>query len=428
LLRRYGFPVNPNIAHFDAIEKVIEYCLSWADKRSELLYDTDGMVIKVNDLDQRDRLGMTSKAPRWVTAFKFAAEQGLTKLLSIEVQVGKTGALTPVAHLQPVQLAGTTVSRASLHNADFIASKDIRIGDMVVVEKAGEIIPYVVRSEKDARTGQEKIFHFPKTCPVCGSPVKRDEKGAFYRCTGANCVARLKRQLRSFAQRNAMDIEGLGPEIIDQLVDSGLVQSIPDLYRLKLEDLIELERMGKKSAQNLLDGIAASNDRGLARVLTGLAIPHVGETVADLLAQEFHKVDALEQARLEKLSQVKGIGPVIAESVHEYFQSEGGRKIIRELRELGVKLTEEPRPSPTQVGGKDLTGKTFVVTGTLQRYARDEIENLIKQLGGKAAGSVSKKTDYVVAGEKAGSKLDKARELGVPVLSEDEFEKLIGRT
>src|SRR5262249_3623171 len=324
LLRRLGFVVNAHVDTFDSIEKVIEYCNSWADRRAELPYETDGMVIKIDDLNQRRRLGMTSKAPRWVVAYKFAAEQALTKLLHIDLQVGKQGTLTPVAHLEPVQLAGTTVSRASLHNADFIASKDIRVGDMVVVEKAGEIIPYVIRSEKEARTGHEKVFHFPKTCPVCGSPVKRDEKGAFYRCTGPNCVARLKKQLRSFAQRNAMDIEGLGTEIIEQLVDSGLVQSIPDLYRLKLEELTELERMGQKSSQNLIDGIAASKQRGLARVLTGLAIPHVGETVADLLAQEFQNINELMKAPLERINQVKGIGPILAQSVYDYFQSENG--------------------------------------------------------------------------------------------------------
>jgi len=235
LLRAYGFPVNPNIQSFDAIDDVIAYCDSWATKRNELPYETDGMVIKVNNLDQRRRLGSTSKAPRWVVAYKFAAEQALTKLLAIDVQVGKTGALTPVAHLEPVHLAGTTVSRASLHNADEIARKDIRVGDMVVVEKAGEIIPYIVRSEPGARTGAEQVFHFPKRCPVCNSPVEREEGSAFYRCTSLDCVARLKRQLRSFAQRNAMDIEGLGIEMIEQLVDTGLVRSIPDLYRLTLD-------------------------------------------------------------------------------------------------------------------------------------------------------------------------------------------------
>jgi DNA ligase (NAD+) len=427
LLRQYGFPVNPHIESFDDIDGVIAYCNSWAERRLDLPYDTDGMVIKVNDFDQRRRLGATSKAPRWVVAYKYEAEQALTKLLDIVVEVGKAGTLTPVAHLEPVKLAGTTVSRASLHNADFITSKDIRIGDMVVVVKKGEIIPYVVKSESGARTGGEKVFHFPKHCPVCGSPVKRDEKGAFYRCTGKECVARFKRQLRAFAKRNAMDIEGLGVEIIDRIVDHGLVRSIPDLYRLTLPQLMEVERMGQKSSQNLLDGIAASRERGLARVLTGLAIPHVGETVADLLAQEFSTIDDLINAKLEQLNQVKGIGPVLAESVYQFFQCAEGRKAVEQLRTLGVKLTEDARSKPADVGGADLTGKTFVVTGTLVRYGRDEIEGLIKQLGGKATGSVSKKTDFVVAGDKAGSKLDKARELGVSVLTEEQFEKMIGR-
>jgi DNA ligase (NAD+) len=425
LLQQYGFPVNPDIESFTDIEGVVAYCNSWAERRHDLPYDTDGLVIKVNDFDQRRRLGATSKFPRWVVAYKFEAEQALTKLLSIETEVGKTGALTPVAHIEQVQLAGTTVRKASLHNADFIAERDIRLGDMVVVVKKGEIIPYVVRAETGARTGAEKVYHFPRECPVCGAPVKRDAKGAFYRCTGTSCVARFKRQLRAFAQRNAMDIEGLGTEIIDRIVDEGLVQSLPDLYRLALPQLVELERMGQKSSQNLLDGIAASKQRGLARVLTGLAIPHVGETVADLLAQEFHSIDALMKPSLERLNQVKGIGPVLAQSVYEYFQSAAGKKIVGELREAGVKLTEEPRPTPAAAGGADLTGKTLVVTGTLTRYSREEIEGLIKKLGGKAAGSVSKKTDYVIAGEKAGSKLDKARELGVRVLTEDEFDKLI---
>jgi DNA ligase (NAD+) len=422
LLRTFGFPVNEHIQHFDSIEGVIAYCNSWADRRAELPYDTDGLVIKVNDFGHRERLGYTSKAPRWVVAYKFAAEQALTRLRSVEVQVGKTGALTPVAVLDPVQLAGTTVSRASLHNADEIARKDIRVGDMVVVEKAGEIIPYIVRAEHAARTGAEKVFHFPAKCPVCGAPVKKDEKGPFYRCTSLDCVARLKRQLRSFAQRNAMDIEGMGTEIVEQLVDSGLVRSIPDIYSLTLEPLVELERMGQKSAQNLLDGIEASKQRGLARVLTGLAIPHVGEHVAEVLAEEFGDIDALMQAAVERLNAINGIGSVLAESVHTYFQSTSGKKIIQGLRDKDVKLTE---PKKRRVVADGLTGKTFVVTGTLSRYSRDEIEDLIKRLGGKATGSVTKKTDYVVAGEKAGSKLDKARQLGVKVLSEDEFDTLV---
>jgi DNA ligase (NAD+) len=423
LLRKYGFPINPNTEHFDSIDKVIEYIHGWEDKRNSLAYETDGMVIKVNDLAQRRRLGTTSKAPRWVVAFKFAAEQALTKLIDVEFQVGKTGTLTPRAHLNPVLLAGTTVRHASLHNADEIARKDIRIGDMVVVEKAGEIIPYVVRVEEGARTGEEKPIRFPTKCPVCGSPVKKE--GPFYRCIGEECVARLKRQLQSFAQRNAMDIEGLGEKQVDQLVDTGLVRSIPDIYRLKLDELIELERMGKKSAQNLLDGIEASKSRGLDRILTGLAIPHVGEHVAELLAEEFGDIDSLMAASADRLSKIGGVGPVLAENISNYFQQASKQKIVRDLHDLGVKLTYHKKAKPK--GASDMTGKTFVVTGTLERYSREEIEGLIKQLGGKATGSVSKKTDYLIAGEKAGSKLDKARELGVTVLTEAEFDKLIGK-
>jgi DNA ligase (NAD+) len=425
MLRELGFPVNPSVEGFDDIDGVIAYCASWEHKRAELPYDTDGMVIKVDSFDQRRRLGMRSKAPRWVVAYKFAAEQSLTKLREIELSVGKLGTLTPVAHLEPVRLAGTTVSRASLHNADFIAHKDIRVGDMVVVEKAGEIIPYVIRSEPSARKGDEKPFHFPSKCPVCGSPVVKDSDGPFYRCTGTDCAGRLKRTLRSYAARSAMDIEGMGEEIIEQLVDTNLVRSIPDLYRLTADKVIELERMGELSTRNLLDGIEASKGRGLARLLTGLGIRHVGETVADDLAREFGNADDLRAAPLERLARVEGIGPERAKSIKEYLDSPSGRKTMDELKTLGLKMTEAPRPKPA--GGADFTGKTFVVTGTLARYSREEIEELIKNLGGKAAGSVSKKTSYVVAGEKAGSKLDKAKELGVPVLTEDEFDALISK-
>jgi DNA ligase (NAD+) len=424
-LKEMGFPVNPHIAHFDNIDKVIEYCLSWADRRSSLAYDTDGLVVKVDDFDQRRRLGSTSKCPRWMVAYKFAAEQALTRLIKIEVQIGKTGTLTPVAHLEPVRLAGTTVSRASLHNADEMARKDIRVGDMVVVEKAGEVIPYVVRSEPGARTGAEKQFVFPSRCPACGAPVVRDEGGVYFRCIGPACPAQLKERLRFYAHRNSMDIEGLGTAIIDQLVDSGLVHSIPDVYSLTLDQLVNLERMGKKSAQNLVEGIEASKERGLSRVLTGLGIRHVGEHAAELLADEFHSIDALLEASEDRLSRIAGIGPVLAKSIYQFFSSTPGRKIVEDLRAHGLKLTQDVKaPTPGQA---DLTGKTFVVTGTLPHYSREEIEGLIKQFGGRATGSVSKKTSYVVAGEKAGSKLEKARELGVPILSEDDFDKLIGR-
>ncbi len=428
LLRRYGFPVNPHIETFPAIDPVIDYCQSWAEKRHDLPYDTDGMVIKVDDFEQRRRLGSTSKAPRWVVAFKFQAEQGLTKLLSIDLQVGKLGTLTPVANLDPVRLAGSTVSRASLHNADYLTTKDIRVGDMVVVEKAGEIIPYVVRSEPAARTGKEKVFQWPKTCPNCGSPVELDKKGTFYRCTGGrNCLGQVKKILRAFAQRSAMDIDGLGVEIINQLVDSGLVRQLPDLYRLTLEQLLQLERMGEKSAANLLEGIAASKNRGLARILAGLAIQHVGVNIAELLARHFNTIDNLMKAGPDTLAAIDGIGPILAESVHDFFQSPSGRDTIAHLKTLGVKLREDAKPKTARPAGNDLTGKTFVVTGTLPNYSRDDIEALIKQLGGKATDSVSKNTDYVVAGDKAGSKLDKAQALGVQVLTEAEFDRLIGK-
>jgi DNA ligase (NAD+) len=427
LLRKCGCPVNSHIETFDSIDQVIDYCLSWGDRRHDLPYDTDGMVIKVNDFGQRRRLGATSKVPRWVVAYKFEEEQALTRLLAIEVQIGKTGKVTPVAHLEPVQLAGTTVKRASLHNPDEIARKDIRIGDMVVVEKAAEIIPYVVRSEPGVRTGKEKIFHVPAKCPVCGAPVVQDEDGVDYRCIGPSCPAQLKERLRFFGYRKAMDIEGLGEAIIDQLVDRGLARSLPDLYSLKLEDLLELERMGKKSAQNLVDGIQVSKGRGLTCVLTGLGIRHVGEHVADLLAEEFGNIDDLMTASAERLAKIDGIGPVLAESISKFFHSSAGRKVIEDLRSQGVKLEQDRKAKSARTRGADLSGKTFVVTGTLSQYSREEIEGLIKELGGKATGSVSKKTDYVVFGENAGSKLDKARELGVPTLTEEEFEKLIGR-
>jgi DNA ligase (NAD+) len=424
-LKALGFPVNPNIATLETIEQVIQYCATWADKRSSLPYDIDGMVIKVNDFGQQRRLGATSKAPRWVVAYKFAAEQALTRLLKIDVQVGKSGILTPVAHLDPVQLAGTTVSRASLHNADEIARKDIRVGDMVLVEKAGEIIPYVIRSEPTGRKGSEAVFEFPKKCPACSSMVERDKGGVYFRCTNPSCPAQLKERLVFYAHRNAMDIEGLGTAIVDQLVDEGLVRSIPDLYSLTLEKLIPLERMGKKSAQNLLAGIADSKGRGLARVLTGLAIRHVGEHVAELLANEFGDIDALMEATPEQLAAIEGIGPVLAESIHQFCQSKAGRKLFDDLRSYGVKLSQPKMPKKAGAADSTLAGKTLVVTGTLIRYSREEIESLIKEYGGKAASSVSKNTDYVVVGEKAGSKLAKAKQLGIMTLTEDEFDKLI---
>lgn len=441
-LRKFGFQVNPHIHRCETIDEVLAQVAEWDTRRHDLPYDTDGLVIKVDSYAHRERLGYTSKFPRWARAYKFAAEQAVTRLARIEVQVGRTGKLTPVGHFDPpVRLAGTTVSKASLHNADEIKRKGILVGDMVVVEKAGEIIPQVVRVETSARTGAEHKFHWPKTCPVCGAPTRKDPDSPSYFCTAPRgaCGGQLKRQVLQFARRTAMDIEGLGEAIVDELLAADLVESLPDLYRLTKADLLKARppksKDGKtksegKWADNLLEGIAASKDRGLTRVLAGIGVPMVADSMADELAQEFLSIDALADATEERLSQVEGIGPERAKAIHGYFRVPATRNMIEDFRELDLKLTEERRDvakAADAVGGVSLAGKTLVVTGTLERYGRQEIEDLIKSLGGKAAGSVSKKTDYVVAGADAGSKLAKAQELGVPVLTEDEFDKLIGK-
>lgn len=423
-LREFGLPVNPEIRRFEDFEELLAYCQAWAARRAELEYEVDGMVIKVDSLRQRERLGSTSKAPRWQVAYKYAAEQALTRVLSIDVQVGKSGKLTPVAILEPVFVSGTTVSRASLHNDEEIARKDVRVGDMVVIEKKGEIIPQVVAVQTEMRTGEEKPFEFPTQCPTCGEPVRRDDGGVYIRCVNPLCPAQFKNIIEFYAHRHAMDIEGLGPAVIEQLVDRGLVKSLPDLYRLTKEQVAGLERMGDKSAGNLIQAIEASKTRGLSRVLTGLAIRHVGRRAAEILAEHFGGIDKLLEADEDSLAEIHEIGPTIAKSVHRYFHELGGDKIVAELQELGV-VMEEEKPQASAESAK-LAGKTFVVTGTLAKYTRDEIHDQIKKLGGKVASSVSSKTDYLVAGEKAGSKLTKAQKLGVAVLTEEEFEELAG--
>lgn len=433
-LKGYGFSVNPHTERCPDIEAVIAVVQSWDQRRHDLPYDTDGMVIKVDSLDQQRRLGFTSKFPRWARAYKFAAEQAITRLDRVEVQVGRTGKLTPVAHFHPpVQLAGTTVSRASLHNADEMARKDIRVGDMVVVEKAGEIIPQVVRVETSARTGAEQPFAFPTECPVCGSPTAKDPDGPFVRCTAprGQCGGQLVRQLIQFARRDAMDIGGMGEAIAEGLVEKGLVQTLPDLYRLTKDQVLTVRppKEGSKSegkwADNLLSGITASKGRGLARLLSGLGVPMVADSLADALAQEFLSLDALLEATPERLLQVDGVADERARVIHEFFQRPDVRAAADAFRELGLKLTEEPRAAPPP-GATPLAGKTVVVTGTLAKYGRSEAEALIKQHGGKPSGSVSKKTDFVLAGADAGGKLDKAKALGVAVLTEAEFDRMIG--
>jgi DNA ligase (NAD+) len=419
-MQGYGIPVTPEVQCFQSFPAAVEHCEQLIARLHELDFEIDGLVLKVNSFAQRERLGATSKAPRWVIAYKFEKYEGVTRVLDIKVQVGKTGAITPVADLEPVLLAGTTVSHASLHNADEIQRKDVRVGDVVVVEKAGKIIPHVVRVEVAERKGPLRKYVFPSQCPECASDLVRDEGGVYIRCLNPKCPAQLKERIRYYASRNAMDIEGLGDKLVDQLVNQGLVQSCGDLYRLKPEILLGLERMGRKSSEKLLEAIEASKGRGLARLLNALSIRHVGARVAALLADKFRSMDALAAASIEELSETNEIGSIIAKSVYDFLHGEFGRETIADLKALGVKME-----SAAIARKRTLEGKTLVVTGTLARYGRDEINEVIASHGGHAASSVSKNTDYVVAGEKAGSKLDKARELRVPVLTEDEFEQLL---
>ncbi len=423
-LARYGLPATPLVECFESFDAAAAHCEQLIGRLHELDFEIDGLVLKVNRFGQRERLGATSKSPRWVVAYKFEKYEGTTRLLDIRVQVGKTGTVTPVAVLEPVELAGTTVSRASLHNADEIERKDVRIGDVVVVEKAGKIIPHIVRVEVHERKGSPPEFRFPQECPECGTALVRDEGGVYIRCPNAeSCPAQLKERLRYFAGRNAMDIEGLGDKLVDQLVDQGLVRSCGDLYRLEADTLAGLERMGKKSAKNLVDAIEAGKERGLARVLNALSIRHVGARVAAVLAEHFGSMDSLAAAQVDDLAQINEIGPVIAQSVYDFLHGEVGRRMVDDLRAAGVTM-EADRPA---AGGeaRKFEGKTFVVTGTLQKYTRDEIQELIERHGGRATSSVSKKTDYVVAGEKAGSKLAKAQQLGVAVLDEAALDALL---
>lgn len=422
-MQAFGLPITPGVRCFDTFDAAVEHCEEVVERLHELDFEIDGLVLKVNDFQQRATLGSTAKCPRWVIAYKFEKYEATTRLNQIRVQVGKTGAITPVAELEPVQLAGTLVSRASLHNADEIRRKDVRVGDVVVVEKAGKIIPHIVRVEKHERKTDLAEFAFPDRCPECEETLVKDEGGVYIRCPNQQCPAQLKERLRYFASRNAMDIEGLGDKLVEQLVARGLVKKYGDLYRLTLDDVVNLERMGQKSSENLLAGIESSKARGLARLLAALSIRHVGTRVAVVLAQRFRTMKALRAAGVEELSGTNEIGPIIAQSVYDFLHSEFGSRAIDDLAGLGV--TMETVGSTAPEGARRLEGKTLVVTGTLTKYTRDQINELITQHGGHAASSVSKKTDYVVAGDNAGSKLDKAGQLGVLVLSEEEFEKLI---
>ena len=415
--KKFGLPVNPEIRQAKDIDKALNICLSWSEKRSKLNYQIDGMVIKVNRFDQQEMLGATGRAPRWCISYKFAAEQAETVVESIDVQVGKGGTLTPVANLTPVLLAGTTVKRATLHNFDQVARLDVRQGDTVIIEKAGEIIPQVVEVKKQLRPRGTKPVEPPKKCPNCGSQVAKDEDGVYIRCLNPDCLGQLKERLRYFAGRGQMDIENLGDVLIEQLVETGLVKDFADLYKLQKDELAVLERMADKSAAKVVEAIETSKTRPLWRLVAALGIRHVGGQSAQILAEHFGSLDALMAADKEVLESIDQIGPKMAQSIYEYFRDEKNRAVIDSLLTEGVK-PEQPKVKK-RVG--NLAGKTIVVTGSLKNFTRQQAEQAIRDAGGKPSSSVSKKTDFVLAGEDPGSKLDKARKLGVRVISEKQF-------
>ena len=414
-LKEKGFKVIPHDS-CDTIEQAVEKIQAVGDHREDYPFDIDGAVVKLDDLAQREALGSTAKFPRWAAAYKYPPEVKPAKLLDIAIQVGRTGVLTPKAILSPVRLAGTTVTNATLHNQDFISEKDIRIGDTVLVRKAGEIIPEVLSVVMDQRPEGTSPYFLPQVCPVCGAPVERDEDGAHIRCTGAECPAQLLRTLAHFASRDAMDIDGLGIAVVENLVNAGLVRTPGDLYFLKAEEVAALDRMGQKSAENLLSAIERSKSQDLSRLLFAFGIRQVGQKAGKILAQRFGSLDNLQAATLEELTAVDDIGAITAQNILDWFQSPQSQHLIARLKEAGVNMQAEQK-------GEDqrFAGKTFVLTGTLDRFTRAEATKMIEDRGGKAAGSVSKKTTYVVAGEAAGSKLRKAQELGIPVLTQEEF-------
>ncbi|MFQ6034319.1 MAG: NAD-dependent DNA ligase LigA [Sedimentisphaerales bacterium] len=419
--KKFGLPVNPHTKKAKNIDEVIDICLGWDEKSLKLDYKIDGMVIKVNNFRQRDILGATGRAPRWCISYKFPAERAETIVESIDVQVGKSGILTPVANLVPVQLSGTTVKRASLHNFDELNRLDVRCGDTVLIEKAGEIIPQVVQVKKKLRPAGAVPFKVPKKCPNCGSTVVKDEEGVYIRCVNPNCTGQLKELLRYFAGRDQMDIEHLGPSLIDQLVDKGLVKNFADLYKLQKSQLADLERMAEKSAANVIEAIERSKTRPLWRLIAALGIRYIGGQSAQILAEHFGELSALMSADRQTLEAVDQIGPRMAESLYEYFRNPRNRAVIDELLAAGVK-PEKPKVARRS---NKLAGKTIVVTGTLEKFNRQQIEQSIRQAGGKPSSSVSKKTDFVLAGKEPGSKLDKARKLGVKVVDEKQFLEML---
>jgi DNA ligase (NAD+) len=419
-LQQMRFRASSDWKLCDGIDAVIDYCTGWDEKREKLPYEIDGVVIKVNDTGLQNELGFTSKAPRWAIAYKYPARQEQTVVKDIVVQVGRTGTLTPVAMLEPVQVGGVTVSRSTLHNMDEIERLGVQIGDTVLVERAGEVIPHVLKVVKEGK--DRRPFRVPKECPVCGSKIHKVEGEVAYRCLNTACPAKRRESLLHFAGRHAMNIDGLGDKIVDQLVGKGLVKDLADLYTLKFDDLADLERMAEKSAQNLLDEIRDSKKADLSRLIYALGIPFVGVRTGQLLAEHFGSIESLASAKEEQLYEVSEVGPKVASGILEFFSEPSNRQLLKKLDKAGVHPTVEKR----QVKSQKLAGKSFVFTGSLANRSREEAGELVGQHGGKVSGSVSKKTDYVVVGTDPGSKYEKAKELGVTILSEAEFEKLIG--
>jgi DNA ligase (NAD+) len=421
-MEKAGLRVNPHRARCESIEEVINFASQMEAKRDDLDYEIDGLVVKVNSTPLQDEFGATNKAPRWAVAYKYAARQATTQVLSISVQVGRTGALTPVANLEPVVLAGTTVARATLHNPDELKRLGIRIGDWVLIEKGGDVIPKVLKVIESKRSGNEKTFRMPKKCPVCGGEVSRPEGEVVSRCVAADCPAQLKGRLLHFASRRAMRIEGLGESLADQFVASGRLRDAGDLYTLTLEDITSLERMGTKSASNLLEQIEASKQRDLSNLVYALGMRHVGDRTATTLARHFGSLEALSKATVEELDDIPEIGLTVAQSVRDWFDDEGNQALCSRLEAAGVRTKIEMKQI---VGGDKFAGKQFVLTGTLENFSREEARAAIEAMGGRVTSSVSKKTDFVVAGTEAGSKLDKATSLGVTVVDEDTFKGML---
>jgi len=423
-LNLWGFPVNPLIRRVDGISGCIDFYQELQDQRKDLPYEIDGMVIKVDDLSLQERLGAVSRSPRWALACKFAATQATTRIEDILVNVGRTGALTPVALMVPVLVGGVTVSRATLHNQDEIDKKDIRIGDTVVVQRAGDVIPEVVMVVKEKRTGRERLFKMPSHCPECGSKVVRIEGEATHRCIGISCPAQIRGHIIHFASRGGMDIEGLGEKLVSNLVDSGFIRDPADLYFLKWETLLNLERMAEKSVKNLLAAVEQSKSPPLDKLIFALGIRHVGEHLSKILARKFQTLDALMDASEEELLYIPNIGSEVGSSIFQFFHNESNRRVLEKLKDAGVSPVEKPSGSPLP---SPLSGKYFVFTGALTRMTRIEAKQIVESLGGQALSSFTKNADYVVAGASAGSKLKKAQESGIPVLSEEEFLAMVGR-